>query len=276
MKTTAWLGTIVLALTLASVAHGTALDDATAGLDAYNRGAYDDAIRLFTKAIQSGRLSSSDKEFAYLNRGNAYAGKGDYPRATADLKLALKLKPDDTDAQQALQAVVDKQSEGADEQAQASAAPVGGGAAAWGPLAAMADHYYWYQSAGQPDHSAYVKVSWATPQEALSLSIKTKDDQPEIYEYKLDDKTGKIIVAGVVSSASVYGTLKVTARDVTLYAYADGTPSRSVIRPRPDGSYVRQNQTYSDGHWRDGASAAFLPTTADELTAAGLLKAKKH
>lgn len=99
-------------LVTTSVALANATDDGNAGLDALNSGAYDKAITLFTRAIKSGELAGDDKEFAYLNRGKAYLGKQDYKDALPDLREALRLNPDDADAQGSLNLALSKSTSG--------------------------------------------------------------------------------------------------------------------------------------------------------------------
>ena len=106
------------------------LDDANAGLDAMKQGDYNHAATLFTSAIKSGQLTGDDLEFAYSERGQAYLKSGNTKAAIADFKQALKLKPDDQDAQDGL------------AQAQAGGAPApesangsGGGSGRGGKLA---------------------------------------------------------------------------------------------------------------------------------------------
>ena len=76
--------------------------DAQAGMEALNGGDFGRAIAMFTRAINSGRLSSDDMELALLSRGKAYLGKGDGRRAVADLTQALHIKADDQEALDAL------------------------------------------------------------------------------------------------------------------------------------------------------------------------------
>ena len=53
------------------------------------KGNYDRAIRAYDKAIEL----KPDFAVAYSNRGEAYAKKGDYPRAVVDYDKAIELKP---------------------------------------------------------------------------------------------------------------------------------------------------------------------------------------
>src|SRR5438477_9309474 len=61
--------------------------------EAYQRRDFDGAIRLYTRAIESNDLPHPDLFFAFNNRGNAHAAKGDYDRALADYGEALRLNP---------------------------------------------------------------------------------------------------------------------------------------------------------------------------------------
>ena len=103
---------LVLALSLLIFTCGTqagGIEDGTAGVEALKRGSYDEAIRLFTKAIKGGDLTNDDLEFAYFNRGQTYLDKGDKKHAIADLKQAVRLNPDDTDAQRSLHLALSNQ-----------------------------------------------------------------------------------------------------------------------------------------------------------------------
>jgi tetratricopeptide (TPR) repeat protein len=94
------------ALCLGGIAHANAADDGNAGLTALNASNYDQAISLFTRAIDSRELRGDDEESAYACRGRAYLKKGDYSDAIADLDRARRTKPDDADAQNDLIAAV--------------------------------------------------------------------------------------------------------------------------------------------------------------------------
>lgn len=72
-----------------------AVDDINAGAAASNRGDYDEAIRLFTQALNSGQLSSQNREIAFSNRGISWFNKGEYDKAIADYDEALRLNPQD-------------------------------------------------------------------------------------------------------------------------------------------------------------------------------------
>src|ERR1700742_2879797 len=89
-------------LLAAAGAFANAVDDGNAGLDALKKEDYPTAIRMFSRALKSGQLAGADKEFAYLNRGKAYLGNHQLDLAIADLKAAVKLAPDDSEAADAL------------------------------------------------------------------------------------------------------------------------------------------------------------------------------
>jgi tetratricopeptide (TPR) repeat protein len=76
--------------------------DASAGMAAFQRGSYHEAIDRFTRAIDSGGLNADDSELAYVSRGNAYVKLGDNAHALADLGKALHMNPSDQDAQAAV------------------------------------------------------------------------------------------------------------------------------------------------------------------------------
>jgi tetratricopeptide (TPR) repeat protein len=63
------------------------------GLEAYQRRDLDAVVRHFTLAIESGDLPHPDIFFAFNNRGNAYAARGDYDRALKDYDEALRFNP---------------------------------------------------------------------------------------------------------------------------------------------------------------------------------------
>jgi tetratricopeptide (TPR) repeat protein len=68
--------------------------DAAAGYAALERGEFDEAIMLFTRAIGSGELSKEELADAYNRRGTSYDHAGDLGRAIADYDRAIEVKPD--------------------------------------------------------------------------------------------------------------------------------------------------------------------------------------
>ncbi len=64
-----------------------------AGLDAWERGEFDEAVRLTTDAIDSGTLSSDVLALAYYSRGLAHSRKGGYRQALQDFSDSLRLNP---------------------------------------------------------------------------------------------------------------------------------------------------------------------------------------
>ncbi|MGH7025202.1 MAG: hypothetical protein ACREEB_16665 [Caulobacteraceae bacterium] len=82
----------------AGVARAGPLDDAKSGLAALDKGNNLVAIRLFTQALDSGRLTRSDQELAHVKRAEAYLARGDGKLAEVDANQALDIDPRDSEA----------------------------------------------------------------------------------------------------------------------------------------------------------------------------------
>ncbi len=78
----------------ADVVRAAGVEDANAAVLAARDGKYDDAIRLFTNAINSDNLSLKSRAQAYAYRGIAKATTGDYDGATEDLNRSVALNSD--------------------------------------------------------------------------------------------------------------------------------------------------------------------------------------
>ena len=72
-------------------ANGT--DDLTAGLAEWRRGHADEAVRLFTRAIEDGNLSKANQVLARMSRATALQSGGAYEEAIADYDTAIRLQP---------------------------------------------------------------------------------------------------------------------------------------------------------------------------------------
>ncbi len=66
------------------------------GLAAAERGQIDEAIAHYTRAIES--TVWRERHMAYLSRGNALAGQGNYRQAINDYSAAIQLRPDYAEA----------------------------------------------------------------------------------------------------------------------------------------------------------------------------------
>ena len=66
---------------------------ARAAVDAHKAGDLDQAIELYSKAIEVGGLADEKLAFAYNNRGAAQKGKGFYDLAIEDYSSAIRLRP---------------------------------------------------------------------------------------------------------------------------------------------------------------------------------------
>ncbi|HLI65450.1 MAG TPA: hypothetical protein VKU90_03715 [Caulobacteraceae bacterium] len=92
---------LILGLGLALVggaAFADALGDFNAGVAAIARHDAAEAVRLFTAALDSGQLTSGDREIAYARRADAELQLGRKTDALADAQAALALAPGDAEA----------------------------------------------------------------------------------------------------------------------------------------------------------------------------------
>ncbi len=67
-----------------------AVDAYNQGLEALNQGRLDEAVNLFSKAIEIDPVD----HYAYNNRGVVFKRKGEYENAIRDYTRALEIKPD--------------------------------------------------------------------------------------------------------------------------------------------------------------------------------------
>lgn len=65
---------------------------------ALNEGRLDEAIELYSRCLEEGNLSESNRVVAYNDRGNAYGKKGMYELALEDFNAVIALRPNDPDA----------------------------------------------------------------------------------------------------------------------------------------------------------------------------------
>src|SRR5258706_12410505 len=76
----------------ADMVRAAGVEDANAAVLAARDGKYDDAIRLFTNAINSDNLSLKSRAQAYAYRGIAKATTGDYDGWTEDPNRSVEVK----------------------------------------------------------------------------------------------------------------------------------------------------------------------------------------
>lgn len=96
MTLTGGLAVLALAGLLLAPEHvrAAAADDANRAVVAARNGQYDEAIDLFTRAINSDELGITNRARAFAYRGIAKATTGDYEGATLDLNSAVALDSD--------------------------------------------------------------------------------------------------------------------------------------------------------------------------------------
>lgn len=85
---------LIVALTCTAGAMAAGIDDANNAVLAARAGKYDDAIRLFTSALNGDELNLTGRAQAFSYRGIAKATTGDYDGAREDLNFAVALQSD--------------------------------------------------------------------------------------------------------------------------------------------------------------------------------------
>lgn len=257
------------ALLLAGAAVANGVEDGNAGLEALNRGDYDLAVRLFTRAIAAADLTPDDREFAYVNRGRAYLGKKAYKLAAADFRAAGRIKPGDDDAQEGLRlALAGTRGEPVrlaprlPTQAQLIAR--------WGAMGGLAGKY-WLLSGKGPQ--MWARYGWQEPGRVLTFDGSDRKGRPIAGQCTLDER------AGAIACATSY----------------QGATSDSVVALRPDGweeslsgnaVQVRQgfsrigpdaftvtSRTYRNGAWSTAAPLSLAAVPEQTIAA---LRWKPH
>jgi tetratricopeptide (TPR) repeat protein len=79
-------------------AQAAALRDLDAGIAANRAQSYDEALRLLSAAIETGKLPAPKRAEALLAKSAAWIGKGDFARALAETSEAIKADPGDAAA----------------------------------------------------------------------------------------------------------------------------------------------------------------------------------
>jgi len=97
MRSLLW-ATGVAVILAAGATSANPLDDAKAGMKAFDKGDNSAAVRLFTSAINSHRLTRTDQELALVKRAEARIALGQGQAALADAYSALNLDPADNEA----------------------------------------------------------------------------------------------------------------------------------------------------------------------------------
>ena len=84
---------IWLAVLVTGIARADTPEDVAAAIKAHRGGNMEEAIKLFTQAIDSGDLSPSQLASTYINRGLTFSKKKDFEWAIADYDAAIRMDP---------------------------------------------------------------------------------------------------------------------------------------------------------------------------------------
>jgi lipoprotein NlpI len=88
----------LLLISFGEPAMANGYDDARAGVAELTKGNNAEAIRLLTRALDSGQIMNGDLATAHFDRGLAWANSGNYSKAIADYNAAIRINPHLVDA----------------------------------------------------------------------------------------------------------------------------------------------------------------------------------
>ena len=88
----------LLSIPFGDPAMANGYDDARAGVTELSNGNNAEAIRLLTRALDSGQIANGDLGAAHFDRGLAWADSGEYDKAIADYNDAIRFNPHLVDA----------------------------------------------------------------------------------------------------------------------------------------------------------------------------------
>jgi tetratricopeptide (TPR) repeat protein len=262
---------ILGAALIATSAHASSTDDGNAGLTALNHGSFDEAIRLFSHAIKAGDLSTDDQEFAYLNRGKAYLAKGRKTLALADFRKAARLKPDDAEAQAALQSAVS----GRAAQLAAPAAPQRvDPKAAWGPLALLVGNYWMLI---EKDPVMYTECQWQSAYVQMTCTGLTKTGKAFSQGYQIDPATRKITYFTLApdGSRAEEQPVEVSDRAYAIDITKDGKYSRLDYTSTDATAFQVSEEDFDGTDWKtQPATLKLVAVSADVVQALGWKEGK--
>jgi tetratricopeptide (TPR) repeat protein len=244
---------------LTGAAHASGIDDGNAGLDALNKGSYDEAIRLFTRALKAGDLASSDQEFAYLNRGRAYLQKGQRTLATSDFRAAVRLAPSDADAQSALQDALN-----AGTAYGRAVAPTA--RSAWGPLAGMAGQT-WMEVDGEPQQ--YITFKWDVPGQVLSFSGLDRHGQETTGAFQLNPANETITEQTTHSGQTVTAQMEVSDNAYVETIQTNGQYERVSYTQTGGSSFDVSIAVPKDNDWQVVKTTKLVLASPDLVAALG-------
>jgi tetratricopeptide (TPR) repeat protein len=259
------LSLLVLGAPSPVLANSTA--DGNAGLSALNRGSYREAIRLFTRAIKAGDLAAADQEFAYLNRGKAYLLEGRKTLALADFKTAISLKPDDTEAQEALQTASSSASVQAPMPLQSESNPD----APWGSIIAMVDTY-WMAIDKDPEY--YDLCRWQTPHLVLSCSSLSKRGKTSASTFVLAPSTSKITYTETVNATQTGADVDLNNQGFALNLQENGKNIRENFIRKSPTTFEIEASIYDGGTWKTGKAFKYVQVSYDVIQALGWKEGK--
>lgn len=222
-----------------------------AGLAALDRGAYQEAVGLFTRILAARHLKADDRELAYLKRGEAKIALGMPAAGEADLRAALKIHPEDAEAQRFLEIAESARPSPTSDPSSGRAAASRSQRlrAAWGAMAQLPGRT-WLEIDGKP--LIYFQYEWERPFEILTVTGMDRSGKLFAGRYQLDEATSQISAIESYKGQVTAAQIQATADGFTEDAQTPSPQSRATFQVSGPGAFQVTRATFRGGKWSEG------------------------
>lgn len=259
---------VALAAVASSATGASGVQLGTQGLAAFDRQDYAGAIRLFTLALKAKDLKASDRELAYLKRGEAELDLGQVANGIRDLHKALELKPDDVEASQFLQlaesapppvpsASVSKQSTLSRSQRIQ---------AAWGAMARLPGHT-WLEIDDKP--TMYFQYQWEQPWKVMTFTGMDKNGNPFAGQYQLDEATSQISGVAVFKGQAGQSQVQTTADTWVAESQSGSSQTRQTFQVSGATAFQLTQTWLKGSKWYQGKPMQYVQVSPTVIAGLG-------
>lgn len=262
------IGWVVLCVIASNARAENGVQLGTHGLAAFERQDYPAAVRFFTSALQSKGLKALDRELAYLKRGEAELDLGQIAAGSRDLRKALQLKPDDTEAQQFL-----KLAESAQPQTAAVLSPRAAAAermqrvqTAWGAMARLPGHI-WLEIDDKP--IMYFQFQWDEPWKVLTFTGMDRNGNPFAGQYQLDEATSQISGMAIFKGQAGQSLVQTTPDSWTDEGQSGKSQTRQTFQATGPAAFQLSQTWLKNGKWYQGKPMQYVQASPTVIASLG-------